>query len=862
MGSLNAERGGLVVTGSSAGGIEALSVVLGALPPDFRVPIVVAQHLDPRVPSSLAAILAKHTRLQVEAVNATTKLKPATVYVVPSDRHVEITEDSVHVRADGFQSRPKPSIDLLFSSAADSFGERLIAVVLTGLGSDGSSGARAVKSHGGIVIIEDPMTASFPSMPASLEPGMVDVIAPLEGIGPELVRLVDESIALPADLPQLDALLERIHSANGIDFSLYKMATIKRRLARQMALDGHTDIGEYLAYLGANPAEFARLSSTFLIKVTDFFRDRETFDELRATIVPELIEDARNRGGNELRVWSAGCATGEEAYSVAIVIAEALVDNPDGLNVRIFATDIDEAAIAFARRGIYPRESLAALDPTLIERYFSATDDGYEVNKHIRNMTVFGLHDLAQRAPFPRIDLALCRNVLIYFSKELQRRTLLVFAFSLRNGGYLALGKSETPSPLAEYFAVVNPALRIFRRYGERVTIPSATPQKGAPRLRETDRARQPFPAFDHSRTDGRLTINEKLGAFLTNSSIGVILVDRHYDILSINASARVMFNLHGVAIGEDLVHLAPPSAAGTIRAMLDSALRNQEPTAGGEEIAVGVDDIDPPRYLTLSCYPEIAGGSTVTGAVLLAVDVTEIADARRKSLHAVSTQSREIETLRKSESYARERQRSLVEANQQLAQVNSELRAQNDSLVIGAEEAEAATEEIGTLNEEMQATNEELETLNEEFQATIEELNTTNDENDARSRDLEAQLATRDAERQTAESNAAALSSVVDSFPAAVVAVDAQGTILAANGAFRELQNGATESSVRIDDDAGATIPLAVVLRRAGEGNAFSFTYRSIAADQTVSLYSGRARPVTDGSAGASSIIELVRAT
>jgi two-component system CheB/CheR fusion protein len=858
MSDTSAERGLLVVTGSSAGGIEALSVVIGALPPDFRAPVVVAQHLDPSVPSSLAGILAKQTQLGVVVVNETLKLKPGTVYVVPSDRHVEITEGSVRVRTDGVAGRPKPSIDLLFASAAQSFGDRLIAVVLSGMGSDGSNGARAVKCNGGYVIIEDPMTASFPSMPASLEPGMVDVIAPLQEIGAEIVRLIDEIVELPDDdVPQLGNLLERVRAVNGIDFSHYKSATIKRRLARQMGLSGKKTVAEYLDLVDADPAEFGRLAGSFLIKVTEFFRDSDLFEELRTRIIPELVAEASSRGSREIRIWSAGCATGEEVYSLAILVAEALRAHPETFSVRIFATDIDDAAISFGRRGIYPSASIASLDKELLARYFVALGDHWEISKSLRALTVFGQHDLAQRAPFPRIDLALCRNVLIYFSKELQQRTLQIFAFSLRNGGYLALGKSETTNPLPNYFSVVNPTLRIFRRYGERVAIPSAQTQKPVLKPREVERFRQPFPAFEPSSRENRTTVNEKLGAFLTSSAIGVILVDRHYDIVSINPSARVMFALHGVAIGEDLVHLVPGDAAATLRSVLDHALRNEQPTAGGEEIELRLDGVDAVRYLSLSCYPEVSGPAPVSGAVILAVDVSELAEARLTSLEAVSAQSSEIEALRKAEAHARERQEGLLESNRQLAQAHSELRAQNDSLIISAEEAEAATEEIETLNEEMQATNEELETLNEEFQATIEELNTTNDEHEARGRELEAQLLARDAERKSAERSAAALASIVDGFTAALGAVDEQGVVVAANRAFREIQNGAPDSSVQIEDDSGARIPFSHVLRRAGEGDAFTFTYRSIAADQALTKFCGRVRILADNG-DARAIVEL----
>jgi two-component system CheB/CheR fusion protein len=845
MATPDVEHGQLVVTGSSAGGIEALSVVLSALPSDFPAAIVIAQHLDPRVPSSLAAILAKHTPLRVVAVNDHARLVAGTVYVVPSDRNVEISAGTMTV-FDGSSGRPKPSIDRLFASAAVAFGERLTAVVLTGLGSDGTDGARAVKQHGGTVIIEDPLTASFPAMPASLEPGMVDVIAPLERIAGELVRIVDESIDLPADSPEVGAILDRIRTVSGIDFSHYKPATIRRRLARQIALTGHRDIAEYLAFLEREPTEFGHLITNFLIKVTQFFRDSELFRALGETIIPALIDEARARGGRELRVWSAGCATGEEAYSLAILIAEALRDDPQPPNVRIFATDIDEAAISFARRGIYPRESIETIEPALVERYFTVTDHGWEVGKDIRAMTVFGQHDLGQRAPFPRIDLALCRNVLIYFSKDLQARTLQIFAFSLRNGGYLALGKAETTNPLAEFFAVVDPSLRIFRRYGERVTIPAPPAHKYTVGTREVGRVRSPFPAFEPAVRDNRSTINEKLGAFLTTSSIGVILVDRHYDIVSINASAREMLNIHGVAIGEDLVHLAPPSTSAQVRAMLDGALRNLEPTAGGDELTVGPDGTDEPRFLALSCYPEIGERREVTGAVILAVDVTDVSRARREAEVVIAEQRREIEALRRSEAHARERQRNLLDANKELASVNSGLRAQNDALVIDAEEAEAATEEIETLNEEMQATNEELETLNEEFQATIEELNTTNDEHAARGRDLQEQVTVREIERKMADERVAALTAMLDELPTALAAVDRSGAVLASNRLFREIQEGAKDRSVQIDDDGGATISFSVVLRRAGEGQTFTFRYRSIDADQTSATLHGRAAPIS----------------
>ncbi len=794
--------------------------------------------------------------MHVVGVTRSTSLEPGSVYVIPADRHAEITDHSVSISVGETHDRPKPSVDLLFLSAAQIFGDRLIAVVLSGLGSDGTDGARSVKEHGGTVIIEDPMTAAFPSMPASLDATTVDLIVPAERIGSELVRLVNEAIELPDDLPALHDLLDRVKAASGIDFSHYKPATIRRRLAQQIGAVGCRTIPAYLDYLDATPGELQRLVRTFLIKVTEFFRDAELFEALRKTIVPDLIAQVQSTGGRELRLWSAGCATGEEAYSLAMVVRETLRDIADPINVRIFATDIDETAISFARRGIYPHDSIAHLEPHLVETYFTAVDDGWEVNKTIRLMTVFGQHDLGQRAPFPRMDLALCRNVLIYFSKDLQLRTLQILAFSLRNGGYLILGKAETSNPLEQFFSAVDPALRIFRRYGERVMIPPAQIHRPFTATRELERPRRPFPAFEPAR-DARVTINEKLGAFLTNSSIGVVLVDRRYDILAINASAREMFTIHGVAVGADFVHLIAPDSAFAVRTLLDAALRNQEPAIGGEEIALaGGDSV---RYVTVSCYPEVAEGKgDVSGAVILAVDVTELSAARRTSEQTIVTQSAELQKLRGAQALTRDRQRSLVEANRQLAVVNSELRAQNDALVINTEEAAAATEEVETLNEEMQATNEELETLNEELQATIEELNTANADHAARTTDLEEQRAIGETAKVAAESAAAALAAIVDELPKAIAAVDAHGAVVAANAGFRAIYSGSTETSVQIADDTGATLSLLVVLRRAGQGESFRFTYRAISADQSLSVYDGRVRPIAGGAAHGCSIVEI----
>ena len=462
----------LVAVGASAGGIDALSTLVATLPEGFPAPIVIAQHLDPRRRSHLPEILQRKSALPVRSVEDREKLEPGIVYLVPANADVVITDHEVSLRAlEG--SGPRPSVDRLLRTAAESFGEQLIAVILSGEGSDGAEGARAVKQAGGTVVIQDPQTAAHPSMPASLAPPTVDIIARLESIGPLLYDLLTGTYQpAPHDGEgSLERFLKLLRDQTGIDFASYKRPTITRRLQRRMAAVGATSLRDYQRYLARNPAEYDRLASSFLIKVTDFFRDADLYAYLREHVVPELIAYATEHD-HEIRVWSAGCATGEEADSLAILLADAVAEDTSRPNIRVFATDIDNDAINFARRGIYPPSSVDAVPPELIDRYFQRIDDAFEVRKQIRSLTVFGQHDLAQRAPFPRIDLAVTRNVLIYFTPELQKRALQLFAFSLREGGRLVLGKAESVSQVPEHFVVEEPRLKVYRRQGDRILIP------------------------------------------------------------------------------------------------------------------------------------------------------------------------------------------------------------------------------------------------------------------------------------------------------------------------------------------------------------------------------------------------------
>jgi len=821
----------LIVVGSSAGGIEALSTLVSSLPGDLPVPIVVAQHLDPRRQSHLADILSRRTSLEVVTVERRERLRPGVLYLVPANRLVEVTGDAVTVR-EAPERGPKPSVDLLLNSAADAFGEGLVAVILTGSGSDGTAGARRVSAAGGTVVIQNPKTASYPSMPQSLAPTTVDVVADIGAIGPLLRDLVSGVHArrLPEEGENaLGSFLAELQQQTGIDFEAYKRPTILRRLERRMAATSTSDLNGYVRYLRKHPDEYQRLASSFLIKVTGFFRDPELFDHLRENVLPRLVADAEKRGG-ELRFWSAGCATGEEAYSLAILVAEVLGERAREFSVRVFATDLDAEAIAFARRGVYAPTALENVPKPIIERYFNKLGDVYEIKKQIRLVTVFGEHDLARRAPFPRIDLTLCRNVLIYFTAELQRRALQLFAFSLRDGGVLVLGKSETTSPLPELFVLENSKLKVYRREGERVVVPPA-------QIRPARTLQLSGRTWGGGRDDvagsppsaRSMSPSEKAEKLLLRVPVGIVVVDGSYDIQFINEEARRLLGIHVPAIAGDFVHLAASIDSELLRKLLHGALRG---SSRQMLVALEADaaSAERRRWLELRAMPassEPSDGDGSTGAVLLISDVSEAVEERQRLEQESSSAQAQLRLAGERVDVLGARQADLLSANQDLIVLNAELRSTNEELLIANEEVQAATEEVETLNEELQATNEELETLNEELQATVEELNTTNDDLESRGQELQEAAITLGQQQRLSDTERARLSTVLAHMADGVVVIGPDGEQLLSNEAY-DLMLGSLDVTQDATDSGGQ--PLAPerspqALAVAGEQFALDFT-------------------------------------
>jgi two-component system CheB/CheR fusion protein len=729
----------LVVVGSSAGGVEALSILVGCLSRDFPAPVVLAQHLDPARQSHLQAILQRKTQIPVVLVSDQAPLANSHIYVVPANRHVVVEDGTVRVEGD-HAGRPRPSVDLLLSSAAKAYGERLVAVILTGSGSDGAAGAVDVKTAGGTVVIQNPRTARFPSMPLALPPTAIDHVVDLDQMAALLERLLthpSETDTREAANASLARIIELVSEQSGVDFRGYKSTTVLRRVGRRMTASGLTTIDDYARHVAEHPEEAGHLANSLLINVTEFFRDSDAFLFLRNTVIPDVIVRARSQG-RTLRFWSAGCSTGEEAFSLVMTVADLLGDEIADWNVRVFATDVDEQAVAFARRGLYPTNVVTNVPEEFRQRFFERAEHGLRIKKALRQMVIFGNQDIGHGAPFPRIDLVVCRNLLIYFRPDQQQGILDLFAYALhQTGGYLFLGKAETARPSRSTFDLVNRKYKVYRC----LAAPKGGLHPVGVRLRVSGEAppgaadATPVPAADGIDA-GLRRYNDVI---LRSMAVGLVVVDRTYRMITSNPAARRLLQIHEHGGEPDLLH--------SVRGIPYNDLRNAIDATFRDRAAVILPDLLVPtgpdeRFVQLTISRIQSEGTLGDHAVMTVVDVTEMVRSTRRLQISQEEQRILVDELSGTN-------RRLGDLNKDLQDANEELQAANEELMLAQEEMQATNEEFEATNEELQATNEELETNNEEMQATNEELETTNEELGARSAELHDLTGTLSSERE-----------------------------------------------------------------------------------------------------------------
>src|SRR5450432_2587165 len=450
----------VVGVGASAGGLEAFKKLIKAIPEDSGMAYILVQHLEPTHNSMLAEILQKVTGIPIQEISNNTRVEPNHIYIIPSNKLLTATDGVLQLSPRPPKSEKNMPIDVFFQSLAEVHQSHAIGVVLSGTASDGTLGLKAIKDHGGITFAQEQHSAAYDGMPQSaIDADVVDFILTPEEIPLQLATLnqtfnagmeTDESDSQQKKEDAYRQLLSLLRVRRGTDFTYYKQTTIRRRILRRMGLNKMENIGDYLDYVKKNVPEQDILYQDLLIPVTEFFRDQKTYDSLCETIFPLLLKDKDE--GNPLRIWVAGCSTGEEPYSMAICLHEYLADRTADTKIQLFATDISEKAIIKARSGIYTKKDVANLSSHRLQKYFTKVKGSFHINKFIRDTCLFASHNFLKDPPYPKMDLISCRNVLIYMEPFLQKKALTTFHYSLNTGGFLLLGKSETISGVPDLF--------------------------------------------------------------------------------------------------------------------------------------------------------------------------------------------------------------------------------------------------------------------------------------------------------------------------------------------------------------------------------------------------------------------------
>ncbi|MGO8954429.1 MAG: chemotaxis protein CheB, partial [Rhodomicrobium sp.] len=466
----------VVAIGTSAGGIQALQTFFENIPVDTGAAFVTVLHLDPEHRSDLSSILATRTAMSVTQVQSRVRIEPNHVYLIPPNRQLIVSDGALDTCDFDVQRGKRAPIDFFFRSLANRPGG-LFAVILTGAGSDGALGVKAIKEAGGVILVQDPSDAEYPSMPQSaIATGCADDVLPLRRLVDRLASIVQtkphvyEGKLRETDEDLLRAVFSHLKARTGHDFSKYKRATVLRRLARRMQVKQIPELKDYLELLRENPSEIQALFGDLLISVTTFFRDPAAFDALQTLVIPHLFEGKDS--SSAIRVWAPGCATGEEAYSIAMLLMEEAARLQLRPQIQVFATDIDNGALATAREGRYPVAIEADVSEERLARFFVMEKDRYRVKRELRDAVLFAMHNLTNDPPFSRVDLISCRNVLIYFDRDLQRQACGIFNYALNPGGYLFLGASETADTPRNAFIAIDRDARIYQSAGH---VPAAT---------------------------------------------------------------------------------------------------------------------------------------------------------------------------------------------------------------------------------------------------------------------------------------------------------------------------------------------------------------------------------------------------
>ena len=716
----------IVCIGASAGGLEAFEQFLSNVPKDSGMAYIVIQHLDPTQKGMLPELLQRISSMEVLQVEDRMTVEPNRVYVIPPNKTMSILNGVLYL-FEPLESRGlRLPIDYFLFSLADDQHENAIGVILSGMGSDGSTGIRAIKEKNGLVLVQDPKEAKYDSMPRNaIDAVLTDIVAPASELPLKLLdflkytpELISEMEIELKDQSALDKIIILLRTQTGNDFSLYKKNTVYRRIERRMGVHKIDKIAAYVTFLQTNPKEVDILFKELLIGVTNFFRDAAVWEKLEEVVMPQLIINQQE--GALLRAWVPGCSTGEEAYSLAIVFKEAIekINPHGGISLQIFATDLDNEAIETARKGLFSVDIKENVSPKRLQRFFSTTDNGYRINNEIREMVVFAKHNIILHPPFTKLDILTCRNLLIYMDSELQKKILGLFYYSLNREGFLVLGSAETLGSQSHFFTPIESKLKIYQR-----TITNQTPElfdfpSSFSRTKQAYIEHQP-PVKPPTNIQ---TLADQL--LLQYFSPPGVLVNNLGDIIYISGRTGKYLE---PAVGK---------ANMNIFAMLRDGLRNDFPAAFRQALMkkelvqlrnIKVGTNGGTQYLDVTIQwidkPEALAGMVM----IIFKDIAKVEGLKEleKKGDKISNTARQLE-LEKELQHAREEMQTTLE---EMQTSQEELKSTNEELQSTNEELQSTNEELTTSKEEMQSLNEELQTVNAELLSKVDDFTRVNND-------------------------------------------------------------------------------------------------------------------------------------
>jgi two-component system CheB/CheR fusion protein len=703
----------VAVIGASAGGLEALRPLVEGLESRGSACFIVAMHLAPGHASLLGELLACPACLPVVEASDGMALLPDRIAVIPPNRHAWVERGLLRLQPPDQGDRPVPNIDHLFASVAREYGGRGVGVVLSGMGADGAEGAEAIRAAGGLVLVQDPGEAGKSGMPESaLRAGAADHVLDIAGIVQSLNTLGED----PAqDDPEEEAafrgILDAVCARTQVDVTQYKEATLRRQIEKRVRSLNLPSMGAYLEYLGGTPEEAGILQQSFLICVTSFFRDPDTF-----RVLGKLLENlvAEKQDDDSLRVWIPGCATGEEPYSIAMLLSDILRKHDRRLDIRIFATDISPSSIEFARAGIYPAAALEKLDPAWLDRYFAPEGAAFKVDKTVREVCVFSTHDVIRHPPFIRMDLVSCRNLFIYLKPAMQEALFNNFHYALKPGGLLLLGKSESVGPVSNLFEVVDARSKIFRR--------KATLTSRAPRFDTRTPVFAPLKLSASSVAEQPGTLAEKARETLHSLySPPAILVSRSFEILHFFGNAKRYLAIPEGNADFSVISLCVQGLRAELKTLCYRISQDEATRLSG--LVNTVELPDGPARVRLILHKVPMGQDQSDFALLVCFEEFPLEGRTSEGGSGPEVLSAFPEPG--------------LAAQEEILRLRRELAETREHLQALIEELESSNEELQSMNEELQSSSEELQSSNEELQASNEELSTLNDEMRAKSMEL-----------------------------------------------------------------------------------------------------------------------------